>query len=61
MRIFDLHTSKARYELKKVSTPPLARECQNDWRIYYTPLAISSEIKLRHNNITDLRLTGNWK
>jgi hypothetical protein len=33
MRKFDLHTSKARYELKVV---PLARKCKDDWRIYKT-------------------------
>jgi hypothetical protein len=39
MCIFDLHTSKARYELKVVHTsPPLARECKDDSRIYYNIL-----------------------
>ncbi len=34
MRIFDLHTSKARYELKVVVVQlPLARKCEDDWRI----------------------------
>ncbi len=36
MRIFDFDTSEARFELKVVlrTTPPLARKCQEDSRIY---------------------------
>jgi hypothetical protein len=52
--IFDLHTSKARYELKVV--PVLLHL----WRVSVKtiggfiniPLADSSHINLRHNNIT---------
>jgi hypothetical protein len=35
MRIFDLHASKARYELKLVLVHLWrVRKCQDDWRIY---------------------------
>jgi hypothetical protein len=54
MRIFDLDTSKARYELKVVLLYL--------WRVYVKtsgefiniPLADSPHINLRHNNITKL-------
>jgi hypothetical protein len=40
MRIFDLHTSKARYELN--TTPPLARKCKEICGFINIPVPLTS-------------------
>jgi hypothetical protein len=53
-RIFDLHTSKARYELRVVLLH-LRRENVRMTRGFINiPLADLSHVNLRHNNITIL-------
>jgi hypothetical protein len=56
MRIFDLHTSKARYELKVVPVLPhiLRVNVKTIGGFINIPLADLSLKNLRHNNITIL-------
>ncbi len=54
MRIFDFDTrpSQARYELKApYPTPPLARKCKDDWRIYKKIHIYLSHINLRQYHL----------
>ena len=54
MRIFDLHTSKARYELKVVLLHHWRVNVKTIGGFINIPLADLSHINLRHNNITIL-------
>jgi hypothetical protein len=52
LRIFDLHTSKTRYELKVVLLHLWRVNVKTIPRFVNIPLADFSEINLRNNNIT---------
>jgi hypothetical protein len=54
MRIFDLHTSKARSELKVVLLHLWRVNVKTIGRFTNIPLADLSHLNLRHNNITIL-------
>ncbi len=54
MRIFDLHTNKARYELKVVLLHLWRVNVKTIDGFINIPLADLSLINLRHNNITIL-------
>jgi hypothetical protein len=54
MRIFDLHTSKARFELKLVLLHLWRVNVKTIGGFFNIPLADLSHIKLRHNYITIL-------
>jgi hypothetical protein len=52
MRIFDIHTSKARYELKVVLLHLWRVNVKTIGGFINSPLSDLSRINLRHNNIT---------
>ncbi len=52
MRLFDLHTSKARYELKGVLLHLWRVNAKTIRGFINIPFADLSHINLRHNNIT---------
>ncbi len=56
MRIFDLHTSKARYELKLVLLHFWRVNVKTIGGFFNIPLADLAHINLRHNNFTILEV-----